>query len=158
MPALRRLSLISFRDCQPASSSASNAARGASRKQGTRPELALRKALWAAGLRYQKNVSHLAGKPDLVFVKAKVALFCDGDFWHGRDWARRRRKLSAGNNPGYWVAKIERNMQRDLLATARLERAGWRVLRLWEGEIVDDVAGCVERVRELLAAARWGMP
>lgn len=154
MAARRSLSL-SFRDCCAASPAASQAARGASKKAGTRPELALCKALWAAGLRYQKNAQDLTGKPDIVFRKARVAVFCDGDFWHGRDWAQREAKLATGNNAAYWLRKIQRNMQRDLLATARLERAGWRVLRLWEGEIRSNLAGCVQQVSELLTESRW---
>jgi DNA mismatch endonuclease (patch repair protein) len=114
----------------------------------------LRKALWAAGFRYQKNVAHLAGKPDLAFPGARVAVFCDGDFWHGRDWHRREVKISAGNNGAYWVAKIQRNMQRDLLNTARLERAGWCVVRLWEGDILRDTSACVDQIRGALSAAR----
>jgi DNA mismatch endonuclease (patch repair protein) len=146
MAARRRLT-PSFRDCHPASSNASKAARGASKQRGTQPELTLRRALWAAGLRYEKNPTDLAGKPDLVFRGRKVAVFCDGDFWHGRNWDRRKAKLSVGNNAAYWVAKIERNMQRDLQHTARLVDMGWRVIRIWEGDIELDLAACVARVR-----------
>jgi len=152
MAARKRLS-PSFRDCHPASASASQAARGSSKKLGTQPELLLRRALWAAGLRYQKNADDLAGKPDLVFRGARVAVFCDGDFWHGRHWERRRAKLLAGNNPAYWVAKIERNMTRDLLNTAQLERAGWRVVRFWELDIKRDVDACVTELRAVLAGS-----
>jgi len=95
----------------PASANASAAARGASRKSDTRPEVLLRQALWSAGLRCRKNVVDLPGKPDLVFKGARVVVFCDGDFWHGKEWADRRKKLLAGTNPGYWVAKIKRNMR-----------------------------------------------
>ena len=95
----------------PASANASAAARGASRKSNTRPEVLLRQALWSAGLRYRKNVAELPGKPNLVFRRARVVVFCDGDFWHGKDWAEQRKKLLAGTNPGYWVAKIKRNIE-----------------------------------------------
>ncbi len=122
----------------PASANASAAARGASRKSDTRPEVLLRQALWSAGLRYRKNVVDLPGKPDLVFKGARVIVFCDGDFWHGKDWAERREKLLSGTNPGYWVGKIERNMERDREHTLRLEMDGWRVLRFWESEVLGE--------------------
>lgn len=144
---------LSFRDRWPASEKASKAARGASKKVGTQPELLLRRALWALGLRYQKNVGDLPGKPDLAFRRRRVAVFCDGDFWHGRNWERRKAKLATGNNSAYWVAKIERNMQRDRINTIRIERAGWRVVRLWEGDIKADLDGCVQQIKMALADA-----
>ena len=134
----------------PASANASAAARGASRKSDTRPEVLLRKALWSAGLRYRKNVVDLPGKPDLVFKGPRVIVFCDGDFWHGKDWAERRKKLLAGTNPGYWVAKIKRNMDRDREHTQQLERDGWRVLRFWESEVLGERDRVVASVREAI--------
>ena len=104
----------SYKYLNAASASASKAARASSKKQDTKPELRLRRALWRAGHRYRKNVATLPGKPDIVFVRARLAVFCDGDFWHGRNWPERKAKLEQGHNPGYWVAKIERNMERDL--------------------------------------------
>jgi len=70
-----------------------------------------------------------------VFPRVKVAIFCDGDFWHGRDWDERKAKLGRGTNSRYWIAKIERNMARDAENQERLEIRGWRVLRFWESEI-----------------------
>jgi DNA mismatch endonuclease (patch repair protein) len=87
------------------------------------------------GCRYRKDVSTLPGKPDIVFPGAKLAIFCDGDFWHGRDWESRRQKLSRGTNSDYWLAKIQRNMERDRDNTRLLSEMGWTVLRLWETEI-----------------------
>jgi DNA mismatch endonuclease, patch repair protein len=125
----------SYKGLRPASQKATAAARGASRKADTLPEVTLRRLLFAAGRRFRKNVRSLPGCPDIVFGKERVAIFCDGDFWHGRDWKDRRAKLASGSNPAYWITKIERNIARDLKQTATLEQRGWRVLRFWESEI-----------------------
>jgi DNA mismatch endonuclease, patch repair protein len=140
----------SYKGLRPASPRATAAARGSSRKTDTRCEVALRKTLWAAGCRYRKNVPGLPGRPDVVFPGAKVAVFVDGDFWHGRDWETRQGKLSRGNNPGYWVAKIQRNIERDRQNTGRLQEMGWTVLRFWESEVHSDPVAVVRRVRETL--------
>lgn len=139
---------------KPASERASQAAKGSSKKTDTKPELLLRQALWSAGLRYRKNPADLPGKPDVVFPRAKLAVFCDGDFWHGRNWEARRAKLSLGHNAEYWLAKIERNMQRDAEVTAALHEAGWLVLRFWESDVKRDVATAVAAVRAVLAKAQ----
>lgn len=88
----------SYVGLRPASEQASKAARGSSRKTDTRCEVLLRSALFRAGFRFRKNVATLPGKPDIVFPGPKVAVFCDGDFWHGRDWERRKQKLATGTN------------------------------------------------------------
>ena len=111
----------SYEGLSPASARASAAARGSSRKSDTRCERALRKELWKAGLRYRKNVGSLPGKPGIVFVGPKVAVFCDGDFWHGRGWEAQRKKLLRGTNPEYWLRKIETNMARDSKNRSELE-------------------------------------
>lgn len=133
----------SFTGLSPASARASRAAAGASRKADTEPELRLRRALHRAGFRYRKNVEALPGRPDIVFSSARLAVFCDGDFWHGRNWARRSKRLASGANAGYWLRKIERNMERDLERQQTLEAMGWAVLRFWETDILkrtEDVA------------------
>jgi DNA mismatch endonuclease (patch repair protein) len=79
-------------------------------------------------------------------------VFCDGDFWHGRDWTVRREKLAAGANPAYWHAKIESNMTRDAEQTAALKALGWTVVRVWETEVRRDVADVATRVQRLLAS------
>lgn len=144
----------SYKGLRPASAQASAAARGSSKKTDTRCEVELRRALWAAGCRYRKNVPGMPGRPDIVFPKAKVAVFCDGDFWHGHDWEARKEKLARGANAPYWVAKIQRNIERDRENTAHLESLGWTVLRFWESEIRADVAALAERVRRALAGAK----
>lgn len=140
----------SFVGLKPASNKASAAARACSRKQGTTPEMLLRDGLWKAGCRYRRNVTALPGRPDLVFPKAKLAIFCDGDFWHGREWETRRAKLERGSNPGYWIAKIERNRERDHQNDEALHHLGFTVLRFWESDLKLDPAAAVKIVLEVL--------
>jgi DNA mismatch endonuclease (patch repair protein) len=115
----------------------------------TGPELKLRRALWARGLRYRVNVKSLPGKPDIVFTRAKIAVFCDGDFWHGHRWAIKGlgslEKELQGYSP-YWRAKIQRNVQRDLATSEELTRLNWRVLRFWASEIDANVQKCVDLI------------
>lgn len=145
------MSPLSYQNLRPSSERASLAARGSSKKADTRCELLLRRVLWAKGCRYRKNVEDLPGRPDIVFVTARVAIFCDGDFWHGRDWEARRQKLGRGHNPAYWVAKIQRNIERDWQNTKKLLDQGWTVLHIWESDIRSDP----ERVaRDVLAILR----
>lgn len=144
------MSSPSYRECKPASLRASVAARGASRKTGTSCELLLRRALWRAGCRYRTDVASLPGRPDIVFAKARVAVFCDGDFWHGKDWEGRREKLAKGNNPGYWTKKIRANMDRDRRNTLALVEQGWIVLRFWESSIRKDLSAVTQVVLGIL--------
>jgi DNA mismatch endonuclease, patch repair protein len=144
----------SFKGLRPASPRATVAARGSSKKTDTHCEVMLRRALWAKGCRYRKNLPDLPGRPDVVFPGPKVAVFCDGDFWHGRDWESRRQKLGRVNNSAYWLAKIQRNMERDRLNTSRLQEMGWIVLRLWESQIRSDPAGTAQTVVEALLSRR----
>lgn len=123
---------------RPASENASKAKRGTPRRD-TRAEMRLRRALWHRGVRYRLHAKDLPGKPDLVFRGAKVAVFVDGDFWHGRDWPRQRQKLAKRRNADYWIAKIEYNRERDQRNTALLENGGWCVLRFWETDIQANV-------------------
>ncbi len=141
---------VSYKGRRPASARASAAARGSSKKVDTKCELLLRRSLWAAGYRFLKNVSRLPGHPDIVFPKWKVAVFCDGDFWHGRDWESRRQKLGSGTNSDYWLAKIQRNMERDSQNTFHLQEMGWTVLRFWESEIRGDPSAVAQRVATTL--------
>ncbi len=122
---------------------------GRIRSANTKPEVALRKALWHFGYRYRCHDRRLPGKPDLVFAKQKIALFVDGDFWHGFDWRHKKEKIKS--NAAFWIPKIERNMQRDREVTAQLEHLGWRVVRIWEHELKKAEFGAtVYRVVRLL--------
>ena len=139
----------SYVGLRPSSERASKAARGASKKANTVCEVMLRSELFRRGLRFRKNMRALPGVPDIVFVRQRVAVFCDGDFWHGRDWPTRRAKLAIGANPTYWQAKIERNIARDAEQTAVLTALGWTVVRVWETEIREDVVGVATRVQAI---------
>jgi DNA mismatch endonuclease (patch repair protein) len=143
----------SFRGLMPASSNASRAAEGSSKKANTKCELALRRALWASGLRYRVSGAGLPGRPDIVFTRDQVVVFCDGDFWHGRGLKSRITKLSRGHNAPYWVDKIRANVARDRTINARLRRAGWRVLRLWETDILRNPKAAAARVAVALEAS-----
>jgi len=98
------------------------------------------------GLRYRKDVRELPGRPDLVLWKVRIVVFCDGDFWHGRNWDERKNKLAAGSNAEYWTAKIERNMARDRERAEELERLGWTVVRIWESDILKSPEATAKRV------------
>ncbi len=117
---------------------ASGVASAGSAKRNTKPELLLRGALRGKGLRYRTDVAALPGRPDLVITSARLAVFCDGDFWHGRNLTKRLDKLATGHNAAYWVAKIRSNVQRDRRVARLLRQSGWRVLRLWESDIEAD--------------------
>jgi DNA mismatch endonuclease (patch repair protein) len=118
------------------------------RYQNTKPELMLRKALWNLGFRYRKNVKHLPGKPDIVFTKYKLVIFIDGEFWHGYNWKVKKSRIKS--NRDFWIPKIERNMQRDILNNQLLTDAGWRVIRFWDFQIRKDFTNCINTVINLL--------
>jgi DNA mismatch endonuclease (patch repair protein) len=119
------------------------------RSKDTKPELAFRKALHAKGVRYRTFSKSLPGKPDLSSVKRKFAVFIDGEFWHGYDWAVQREKIKS--NREFWIAKIERNMQRGREVDAELEKMGIKVFRFWSKEVKKDLDGCVQKVLDHLS-------
>ena len=96
-------------------------------------EVLLRKELWSRGIRYRKNVNRIYGKPDIVFIGKKIAVFCDSEFWHGYNWEERKKDFKSHQE--FWIPKIERNMERDAEVTAKLESEGWTVIRFWGNEI-----------------------
>ena len=124
----------------------------ANKNTGTKPELVLAKAMWALGLRYRKNCGSIFGKPDFSFKKYKVAVFVDGEFWHGKDWEQKKAEIKG--NREFWIAKIERNIQRDIEVTGRLKAEGWTVLRFWSNDVVKDTTSCAEKVKEIIRARR----
>ena len=136
-----------YEGLRPASERASVAARAASRKSGSGCEITLRRELWRLGLRYRIAPRGIAGRPDVVFAAARVAVFCDGDFWHGRDLEHRLARLAAGHNAPYWVAKIRTNCERDQRRTLELEALCWRVLRFWESDIQRNASQIAETIR-----------
>jgi DNA mismatch endonuclease (patch repair protein) len=120
------------------------------RAQNTRPELAIRRALHAAGVRgWRCHARGIPGKPDLAFTRWKVAVFIDGAFWHGHP-----EHFTPGKSGAYWDAKIARTQERDRLADAALSAAGWTVLRFWDFDIEQDVQACTGRIKEALEASR----
>lgn len=126
------------------------------KSKDTRPELILRKALWRKNHRYRVNYKKLPGKPDIVFTKYKIAVFCDGDFWHGHNWALRgmtslEEELNGYNE--YWRKKILRNVERDDDNNKALAAMGWSVVRIWESDIKKDVDECVSVIEEALFEA-----
>ena len=114
------------------------------RSTNTKPELQLRKALWALGYRYRVNVRKLPGSPDIVFRRYKLLVFVDGEFWHGYNWEEKKKKIKT--NREFWIPKIERNMQRDRQNTEKLKQDGWIVLRYWERQVKKELDSCVEEI------------
>ena len=109
-------------------------------------ELLLRQELWSRGLRYRKNVNRIYGKPDIVFIGKKVAVFCDSEFWHGYNWEERKKDFKSHQE--FWIPKIERNMERDAEVTARLESERWTVIRFWGNEIKKNTAQCADIIEK----------
>lgn len=117
--------------------------------KNTKPEMLLRKELHSRGLRYRVNYKGLPGKPDVAFTKAKMAVFVDGDFWHGHNWAVRgygslEEELERYSQ--YWKAKILRNIERDQEVDTALHEMDWVVLRFWESDIKSDLDRCVQEI------------
>jgi DNA mismatch endonuclease (patch repair protein) len=140
---------------KPASTAASTAARGASKKKNTGPELVLRRALRNEGLRsYRVDLATMRGRPDVVFTRERVAVFCDGDFWHGRNLEARIAKLEQGHNAPYWVAKIRGNVARDRRIDSELEGAGWTVLRFWETDVKRDAVTAAKEIADRVKSRR----
>lgn len=116
------------------------------RGKDTKIELKLRRELHNRGIRYRKNVKDIYGRPDIAIKKYKIAIFCDGDFWHGYDWEDRRGRIKT--NTDFWIKKIERNIEKDVEVNHVLKHMGYTVIRIWEHDIdnnVKAVADMIER-------------
>lgn len=113
-------------------------------------EIKLRKSLWSKGYRYRKNYERLPGKPDIVLTKYKIAIFCDSEFFHGKDWEVLKPRLEKSNNSQYWISKISRNRERDDEINKRLLFEGWTVIRFWGKEIQNNVSECVKVIEEAI--------
>jgi DNA mismatch endonuclease (patch repair protein) len=144
----------SFIGLSAASDTASKLARASSKKSGTRCESVLRRELWQRGHRYRISHPDLPGKPDIIFKQHKVVVFCDGDFWHGRDLPERLAKLRKVHNAPYWQKKIAGNVLRDERNTMALRQAGWKVIRLWETDILRDPSGAADAVEREVGGRR----
>ncbi len=110
----------------------------------TAPEVTLRKVLWSRGVRYRKNYARLPGAPDIAIVRRRVAVFVDGEFWHGFDWEGKRGRIKS--NPEYWIPKIERTIARDRYVDQQLADLGWKVLRFWASEVRRDPESCADAI------------
>lgn len=113
-------------------------------------EVKLRKALWHKGYRYRKNYGSLPGKPDIALTKYKIAIFCDSEFFHRKDWEVLKPRLEKSNNSQYWISKISRNRERDDEINKRLLFEGWTVIRFWGKDIQKNVDECVRVVEETI--------
>ena len=120
-------------------------------------EIVLRKALWNKGYRYRKNCKDITGHPDIVLTKYKIAIFCDGEFFHGKDWASQKLKVLKSNNSDYWISKIERNMERDRENEQALIVMGWTVIRFWSKDIIANTDECVRTIVELVQQQKYNM-
>lgn len=118
------------------------------RQKDTSIELSLRKALWKKGYRYRKNWTALRGTPDIVLTKYHIAIFCDSEFFHGKDWPELEKRILKGSNSQYWYGKITRNMERDAEVNRDLYGAGWTVLRFWGDDIKKHLEECLQTIDE----------
>ena len=126
------------------------------RSEDTSIELRLRKALWHKGYRYRKNYKDLPGKPDIALTKYKIAIFCDSEFFQGKDWEILKLRLEKGKNPEYWLKKIERNRNRDWETDRKLLFLGWTVIHFWGKDIIKNIEECVKVVEEAVWNVRVG--
>ena len=120
------------------------------RASNTQIEVLLRKALWHKGYRYRKNYKKLPGKPDIAFTKYKIAIFCDGEFFHGKDWEVLKPRLEKSNNSEFWISKISRNRERDDEVNKQLLFFGWTVIRFWGDDIKKNLDECVRVIEEAI--------
>jgi DNA mismatch endonuclease (patch repair protein) len=113
-------------------------------------EVCLRKALWNKGYRYRKNYKALPGSPDIVLTKYKIAIFCDSEFFHGKDWDSLKLRLEKGKNPDYWIKKIDRNRNRDWENDKKLLFLGWTVIHFWGQDILKHTDECLQVIEETI--------
>lgn len=112
--------------------------------KGSKAEVSLAKELWKRGLRYRKNYRKLPGSPDIAILKYKIAVFVDGEFWHGKDWDQKKSRLKS--NQEYWKEKIEENIARDKRNDSLLSEMGWKPIHFWEKEVNKNLCSCVEQI------------
>lgn len=115
--------------------------------KNTSIEKTLRRELWGRGLRYRLQCKDIPGKPDICFRKHKVAVFCDSEFWHGKDYLEGKCPKS---NQEYWIPKLERNIRRDREVNKMLEDEGWEVIRFWGKDILENPKGCADSIEKRL--------
>lgn len=120
------------------------------KNRDTKIEVLLRKALWNKGYRYRKNYNKLPGKPDIVMPKYRIAIFCDSEFFHGKDWEVLKPRIEKGNNSKFWVNKISGNRERDDEVNKKLLFEGWTVIRFWGTDIKKHTDECVKVIEETI--------
>jgi len=108
----------------------------------------LAKTIFRNGVRYRRNVKSIIGCPDICIKKYKIAIFCDSEFWHGKDWEK--RKFDFKTNKEFWIPKIERNIQRDYEVNEKLKEEGWTIMRFWGNDINKDLQGCLNRILQTI--------
>lgn len=118
------------------------------KSKNTKIEKLLAKSMWAKKIRYRKNVKTIFGKPDFVITKYKIVIFCDSEFFHGKDWEIQKERIKT--NREFWIKKIEGNIERDNLVNETLKREGWTVVRFWGEQIKKDIDRCVNKVSLLI--------
>lgn len=116
--------------------------------KNTKPEQILRKALWQRGIRYRKNYDKLPGRPDIAITRCKIAIFVDGDFWHGRNMEKIDKEIT--QNRQYWLPKLRKNKMRDEEVNDILTEKGWLVIRFWESDIKKDIDSCVKKILQYI--------
>lgn len=118
--------------------------------KGGKAETTLAKALWHRGYRYSKNDKRLPGSPDIAILRHHIAIFVDGEFWHGKDWETQKNRLKS--NREYWIEKIEENIARDHQNDRLLLQAGWTPIHFWEKEVIKNISECVAEIEETILA------
>lgn len=126
------------------------------KSKDTSIEVCLRKALWNKGIRYRKNYKELPGKPDIAITKYKIAIFCDSEFFHGKDWEILKPQLEKGKNPDFWINKIKKNQEHDDDVNKKLLFMGWTVIRFWGKDIKRKTEECVSVVEETIFGIMTG--
>lgn len=116
--------------------------------KGGKAETALARALWQRGYRYRRNDKRLPGSPDIAILKYRIAVFVDGEFWHGKDWETRKDRLK--RNRAYWVEKIEENIARDMRDDRLLMQIGWTPIHFWEKEVMKNLPACIAEIEDMI--------
>jgi len=122
------------------------------RSKGSKPEMILRRALWAKNVRYRLHEKSLPGKPDIAIKKYKLAIFVDGEFWHGFDWENRRDRIKS--NRRFWLPKIERNMQKDERTNRALRSMGYTVFRFWSEDVQKNLPAVLNQIELYLESRK----
>lgn len=122
------------------------------KSKGTSIELLLARKMWSEGIRYRKNTVSIIGRPDFTIKKYKIAIFCDSEFFHGKDWETQKERIKS--NREYWIPKIENNMLRDSKVNYELGMQGWTVIRFWGKDIKNDIEGCIKIIKSYIILAQ----